>query len=184
MSGTGAGAGTGVGVWWIGEGPGDPALLEEIRDVAEREFETNAAIVGRSERPGTVALDAYRGQHLASRLLDWLDQHRAPFERLLGLTDVDLFIPILTHVYGEARFGGTVAVASTARMDGGVAPVARVVRARTLKEAIHELGHTFHLAHCPDQRCVMSRAPGLRQLDTKNARLCADCRHQVEEGLR
>lgn len=92
--------------------------------------------------------------------------------RTLACTDVDLFIPILTFVFGEAQLGGRAAVVSTARLGGG-APTLLPERMR--KEASHEAGHLFGLLHCDEAFCVMSRSATLADVDRKNAELCADC---------
>jgi archaemetzincin len=91
---------------------------------------------------------------------------------VLGVTDVDLCMPVLTFVFGEAQLGGRAAVVSTARLeDGGAAKAA----ARLAKECVHELGHTFGLLHCHTADCVMSRSGSVRAVDLKSARLCAAC---------
>jgi archaemetzincin len=50
---------------------------------------------------------------------------------------------------------------------------------RTVKEAIHELGHTGGLEHCPDPRCVMYFSNTLADTDHKDYQFCARCRTQV-----
>ena len=73
------------------------------------------------------------------------------------MTDADLFIPVLTFVYGEAQLGGRAAVVSTARLaveQGRHDPA--LVAERIVKECVHELGHTFGLLHCDTPGCVMT----------------------------
>ena len=73
--------------------------------------------------------------------------------RLLGITDVDLFIPMLSFVLGQAQLGGPTAVVSVARLRQefyGLPPDLPLLRARAVKEAVHEIGHTFGLTHCAD----------------------------------
>jgi archaemetzincin len=92
---------------------------------------------------------------------------------------VDLFIPVLTFVFGEAQVNGSAAVVSTARLrltyDERPAPRA-LVEARLLKECLHELGHTFGLVHCTDGMCVMARSNSILDVDRKRAAFCRDCR--------
>ncbi|PKN56438.1 MAG: hypothetical protein CVU56_16180 [Deltaproteobacteria bacterium HGW-Deltaproteobacteria-14] len=102
--------------------------------------------------------------------------------RILGLVDQDLFIPVLTYVFGEAQLGGTVAVASTFRLRepwaaGGA--TSAVLEARLVKTALHELGHTFGLRHCLHPRCVMTSAAGLEMLDEKVPAFCLACQGQL-----
>ena len=68
---------------------------------------------------------------------------------MLGVTDRDLFIPILTYVFGEAQLGGRAAVVSTARLVEDVELFGpQLLVERLAKEAVHEVGHAFGLLHC------------------------------------
>jgi predicted Zn-dependent protease len=111
---------------------------------------------------------------------DALDESSRPeaAAKVLAVTDADLFIPILTFVFGEAQLGGPAAVVSTARLGGnaGVPQDPRRVMARLVKECVHELGHTFGLIHCGLPRCAMARSPSLVEVDAKASTLCGDCR--------
>jgi archaemetzincin len=113
----------------------------------------------------------------------WLKDRHEGAHRVLGVTDADLFIPILTFVFGEAQLGGRAAVVSTARL--GDAPFlpgeAGRIALRLQKEAVHELGHTFGLLHCADARCAMARSPSLRHVDAKTTALCRACRARARE---
>ena len=99
------------------------------------------------------ALDANRNQYHSTAILDRLAANSPPHVlRVLAITQVDLFIPILTHVYGEAQLGGTACIVSTFRLNEGHSGmnIAQKYIDRIVKEAIHELGHTFNLRHCPE----------------------------------
>ena len=132
-----------------------------------------------------VKLKADRKQHSSHRILLWLAANRPRgTARLIGLTDADLFIPVLTFVFGEAQLKGPVAVVSTARLAGAGLPgeAARFpIRLRT--EVIHELGHTFGLLHCTSPRCAMARSASLRDVDAKHPDLCETCRALFLENV-
>ncbi len=167
---------------WIGQRDPAPDLLEGVRLRVSREYDRTVRLSLAQGRPAE-AFDARRGQHSSSRILAWLKDRHEGARSVLGVTDVDLFIPILTFVFGEAQLGGRAAVVSTARL-GDASPIpgepARIAL-RLQKEAVHELGHTFGLLHCRDARCVMARSPSLRHVDAKLPALCRACRARALE---
>jgi len=98
--------------------------------------------------------------------------------RILGVTDFDLYIPILTFVFGEAQMGGSVAVVSTHRLHQqfyGLPGDEAVFQERLLKESLHELGHTLDLRHCEDYRCAMAGSHAVEWIDLKEAAICSEC---------
>lgn len=98
--------------------------------------------------------------------------------RILGVTEVDLYVPILTFVFGEALLGGRSAVVSYHRLRQefyGLAPNRDTLARRLLTEAVHELGHTMHLIHCQDHRCVMASSHAVEWIDIKDSTFCRTC---------
>ena len=168
-------------ICWIGEREMAPALMEQVRAELERAYGASAVLWETPLRPRDT-WDAGRRQHASGKLLAWLIGAGPPAGKVLGLTDQDLFIPILTYVFGEAQLGGRVAVASTARLreDLELHGERRFVE-RVVKEAVHEVGHTHGLVHCHVPRCVMSRAAGVRDVDEKSVELCPRCRRWLAE---
>jgi archaemetzincin len=130
-----------------------------------------------------LAFDASRGQYNSRILLAQLLHHNArPANRVLGVTAVDLFIPVLTYVFGEAQLDGTAAVVSTHRLGTeayGLEPDEVLSKDRLVKEAVHELGHTFGLVHCPDAGCVMHASTYVEEIDLKSATFCPACVRSV-----
>jgi archaemetzincin len=173
-------------VWWIGESRADHGLLEEVRSHVAGEFRLPAAIWDSAERP-TGTYDVRRRQHSSREVLRWLvSMCPGDASRIIGVTDVDLFMPVLTFVFGEAQLGGAAAVVSTARLIERNVPGRTV--ARTVKESVHELGHTFGLTHCSSPGCVMARSTNVLAVDGKRPHLCEDCRTKyaattVQDGL-
>ena len=135
------------------------------------------------------AYDAARGQYASIAVMEMLTRAcPADALKLLAVTARDLFIPVLTFVYGHAQLGGNVAVVSLARLRQefyGLAPNGEVFRERARKEALHETGHTFGLIHCADRDCAMALSTNIRQIDRKQAAFCATCagrlRHRSRE---
>ena len=104
--------------------------------------------------------------------------------RVLGVTAVDLYIPILTFVFGEAQMGGPCAVVSYHRLRQqfyGLPDDYDVLADRLVKEAVHEVGHTFDLTHCRDYSCVMAPSHAVEWIDLKDAVLCPDCEARALE---
>ena len=98
--------------------------------------------------------------------------------KLIGITDQDLFIPVLTHVFGEAQLDGQVAVASCYRLRNsfyGRPDDPDTELKRLEKEVFHELGHTFNLKHCANYSCVMHSSTFVEDIDVKNAEFCPTC---------
>ena len=101
-----------------------------------------------------------------------------PGEKTLAVVARDLFVPILTYVFGEAQLGGRIAVVSTYRLQNeryGLPRDHALLRQRFRKEAVHELGHTYGLVHCDRQECVMHSSTYVEDIDLKGEKLCRSC---------
>ncbi|MEE8325651.1 MAG: archaemetzincin family Zn-dependent metalloprotease [candidate division NC10 bacterium] len=172
---------------WIGNGEVEGGVLEEVRDHAERVFGVPTRITNTDARPPDV-FDTVRGQYSSTNILRWVLQDvPADARKVVAITDGDLFIPVLTFVFGEAQLGGKGSVVSTARLGqdyNGLPSPPHMFRARVVKECVHELGHTFGLTHCPSARCVMSRSNTLLDVDAKAQTLCPDCERLLMESQR
>lgn len=99
------------------------------------------------------------------------------------LTDLDLFVPILTYVFGEAELNGRAAIASSHRLHNeyyGLPKNEQLLQTRISKEVIHELGHTFGLLHCKDYKCVMHSSTYVEDIDLKESNLCINCKGKLE----
>lgn len=130
------------------------------------------------------AFDTVRDQYHSTRLLKGLEtQIEQKENKILGITHLDLFIPILTYVFGEAHLNGPAAVASDYRLNPqfyGLPPNPELVKERLIKECIHELGHTLGLRHCPNPQCVMRTSTYVEEIDLKLDTLCSRCRKMAD----
>lgn len=123
--------------------------------------------------------NATRRQYYSTQLLAQL-REIAPADsvKILGVTDLDLFIPIFTFVFGEAQVKGRAALMSTHRLHQefyGLPGDGQLLFARAEKEAIHELGHAFGLAHCRSFDCVMRFSNSIEEVDLKACNFCQLC---------
>ena len=166
-----------IHLWWIGEKDPGPRTLDHVRLHLGRALSTPVGIWRDPARPPD-AYDARRKQWSTSKILAWLGTVGPP-GKVLAVTDQDLFIPILTFVFGEAQLDGRAAVVSTARLGEPGLPDPRVALERLAKESVHELGHCFGLVHCDGPGCVMGRSPNARDVDRKRGEFCSKCRDRV-----
>jgi archaemetzincin len=131
--------------------------------------------------------DPERHQYNSSQILLQLIQS-APADtiKILGVAAVDLFIPVLTYVFGEAQLGGVGALVSMHRLNNrlyGLPDNDQLLRERLNKESIHELGHTFGLLHCSTPGCVLSPSTYVEDIDQKSDRVCHECRTQLSDHV-
>jgi len=129
----------------------------------------------------TEAYDPQRRQYDSSKLLTSLGKAERE-ERVVGITDVDLYVPRLHFVFGEADIGSGTAIVSLCRLRQeycGLDPDEALLLERAAKEIVHELGHTFGLEHCPNGNCVMHFSNSLADTDVKEVHFCDKCRPKI-----
>jgi archaemetzincin len=169
------------GIRIVAVGTTSPNLLTVVRSGVARAFETRAEIHAQT-LDAAFAHHEVRNQYFATALLENLTTLGLREETILGITELDLYIPVLTFVFGEAELGGTRALVSTHRLRQefyGLPSSPALVEERVVKVAIHELGHTTGLTHCHDYECVMAATHAVEWLDLKTDRFCDACRHAL-----
>lgn len=133
------------------------------------------------------AFDTRRYQYDAGIIIEALEA--MPFkdyEKVVCVLDLDLFIPIFTHVFGEAKQGGKFALVSLFRLGKnpeGSSPPASLLYERAEKVALHELGHLFELLHCEHKRCLMHFSGSIEELDEQAPYLCRYCSIYLQDKL-
>jgi archaemetzincin len=115
-------------------------------------------------------------------LLDWLLKSINPDSttKVLAICDFDAYSDELNFVFGQAHLGGRVAAIYLARLRdefyfGKSTKMNNLFERRVIKEAVHELGHTFGLRHCQISKCVMHFSNSLQDTDFKDDELCDRC---------
>lgn len=133
------------------------------------------------------ARDEKRDQHDATAIMRAaLPLCPADATRLLVVTEHDIFIPMLTFIFGQAQVNGPAAVLSLARLRQefhGLPAQRGLFVERVLKEVLHELGHTFGLVHCGDRRCAMALSINVTNIDMKRGELCEACAEDLAGRL-
>lgn len=179
---------------WIGIvpiGEVDPGYLEFASLVLPETFLADVDVRAEPLDPAP-AFDDSRAQTNATVLLQMLASASPPagaeaaaWRRFVGITEVDLYQPVLTFVFGAGMLGGMSAVVSLRRLreeNYGLPPDEDRLLARLEKELVHELGHTFDLRHCRDTACAMRFSNQIGDIDQKAPRLCEECRITIGPG--
>jgi archaemetzincin len=163
-----------------------PGEIEYLRHRIEAFLHTKVEVCPSGLDPRAF-LNAGRNQFSSTSIIERLEKDApAAASRVLAVTGLDLYIPILTFVFGEARLNGRCAVVSSYRLDNrsyGLPDTPRLLQERLLKESIHELGHTFGLIHCQDPDCVMKSSTYVEEIDLKSSRFCRRCMKSCDTAL-
>lgn len=156
----------------------DPRLLDWLRQALFEKFRVPTEVLRPALDPA-FALHPERQQFHSSEILGAMQSYiNNDTWRLLGVSGGDLYIPILTFVFGEAQLAGAAAIVSYHRLTQefyGLPPDLDLLANRLLTESVHELGHTLHLTHCDDFRCVMAPSHAVEYIDIKESGFCEDC---------
>ena len=169
-----------------------PVRLVPVAGVEAGLIEATASALAREIRAACTVSDEVldpsfahhqeRNQYHSTQILEELERRRparwpdAPL--LLAVTGLDLYIPILTFVFGEAHVGGACAVVSYHRLTQefyGLPGDPHLLTERLIKEAVHEVGHTAGRHHCEDYECVMAPSHAVEWVDMKGRSFCAEC---------
>jgi archaemetzincin len=146
----------------------------------------SAEMIPPEENP-VFAFDDKRLQYDAGTILMNLESSSLnSYEKVIGILDVDLFVPIFSYVFGEAKQGGKYALVSLFRLKknpDGSSIVSSVFYERAAKVALHELGHLYNLFHCEDKRCLMHFSGGLEDLDETPLYFCRYCTAFFKDAL-
>ena len=164
----------------------EEVYLRSVIDTAGKEFSLPVVV-----REGFIDIseffDPTRRQYNGTKLLKEIDiLFGSDNTKTIGLFSIDLFIPILTYIFGQAYLNGRTGIASYYRLSNdryGMTGNGNLVMERFKKEVIHELGHTFGLVHCHIPDCVMRSSTYVEDIDQKKMHLCSHCRSALNAAL-
>lgn len=131
--------------------------------------------------------EATRRQYDANKLLHLIHtEYTGDSLKTVGLFQVDLFIPILTYIFGQAIYNGSAGIVSVYRLKNeqyGLTGNEKLLFERFKKVIIHELGHTFGLIHCHVPSCVMRSGTYVEDIDQKKHSFCKKCQSKLSNSL-
>jgi archaemetzincin len=167
---------------------GEAAQLIDLREVEEnikKDFACPTKTLQSTINPEDSYDPARKQYHSTKILKEMLRELPSDALKMIGIISSDLFIPILTFVFGEAQLDGKVGIVSLARLQQefyGLPPNQALLKRRLIKEIKHELGHTFGIVHCSLRECVMSVANNIADVDSKGISFCEGCRELLRHG--
>jgi len=136
------------------------------------------------------AYNSIRRQYISEILLNRVVKCAVKIEKetkepciVLGIADVDIYAPGMNFIFGEAQCPGKAAIISLFRLRPefyGEEPNKHLFVERAIKEAIHEIGHTFGLKHCKNPHCIMYFSLHIGMTDRKSSRFCEDCARKLK----
>ncbi len=156
----------------------DQKLLTHLSSVLEKVFGLPVSFLN---KPFSLdkGLDSVRNQYNSTWILSQIvKKFPEKSGKILAVTSVDLHVPVLTYVFGEAQLKRKAGVVSTYRLRNelyGLPENPQKLKERLEKEAVHELGHTFGLIHCRNPQCVMFTSTYAEEIDFKSINFCKDC---------
>jgi len=130
--------------------------------------------------------EQYHSSIILHEILNYAERSGEMADRILGVTEVDLYVPGMNFIFGEAQCPGRAAIISLQRLRPefyGEPSDERLFLERSVKEALHEIGHTLGLGHCTNPLCVMFFSLHIGMTDRKQPRFCEKCRLKVEKIL-
>jgi archaemetzincin len=173
-----------VGILQVGQI--SPEVLAGIQDGLMKAFpDTSVSLIQEVLPIPQTAFDKKRNQHNSTVILNKVGVYtpiRQDFHRILGIVDMDIFTSGLNYVFGEAYTPGRSALISLCRLKPEFykdKPDVALFVLRALKEAVHEVGHTLGVRHCPHSFCVMHFSNSIFDTDKKQNLLCDECYMQA-----
>ncbi|MEM3162395.1 MAG: archaemetzincin family Zn-dependent metalloprotease [Candidatus Bathyarchaeia archaeon] len=177
-----------IGILRIGKV--DLEVLERIKENLNDVFpDTECRIIPEETPLPQEFFDAKRMQHRSDMILSLVHEFAEKMEnvhRVLGVVDVDIFVPGMNFVFGQAECPGKAAVISLWRLRPefyGVQENMDTLVERGTKEAVHELGHTIGLEHCDNPFCVMYFSNSIFETDRKKSLFCWKCYVKIQKFL-
>lgn len=179
-----------MGIFIIRVGSVERRILSSLKKGIEDSIRGEACII--LEDIIQLPKDAYnhlRQQYASEPLLKEVLRYALRLEsimekrcRVLGVTEADIYAPGMNFIFGEAQCPGRAAIISLFRLRPefyGDEPNEKLFIERAIKEAVHEIGHTFGLRHCGNPLCVMHFSLHIYMTDRKRSEFCENCSRRM-----
>jgi archaemetzincin len=166
----------------------DRDILSSLEKALSKEFNASSIVAAQpiKQIPEQLLFDNQRNQWKSSNILQWLsDKYNKPSSKertttkILAICDFDAYSGTLNFVFGQAHLDGNVSIIYLPRLrqkSYGLKSDEYIFYQRLVKEAVHELGHSFGLGHCKNMKCVMHFSNSLSDTDFKTSHLCNVCK--------
>jgi archaemetzincin len=170
-------------ILFITHGQFETGFIEQIALNVSREFELPVSF---DECHSDISLfyNPSRRQYDGHKILMTINEKFSDESIIkIGLFRVDLFIPILTFIFGQAIFKGSTGIVSLYRLRNEQYGIKRdndLLFERFNKVIIHEIGHTFGLIHCHVPGCIMRASTYVEGIDQKSHEFCRKCRQKLD----
>lgn len=156
--------------------------IEDIFSFSEISVQISKSILPLRKTEYNQTRGQYDGSKVIRRLLN--QEYKKDVFRVLGIMDEDLYSGNLNFIFGlattsksapnELYVAALISIIRLREAFYGNAENQELFKERALKEAIHELGHTFGLGHC-NNNCIMRFSNHLGQTDDKPLEFCDWC---------
>ena len=173
-------------IYLIPIGQIDKNVMESIKNRLPDSMPASVKIeIDQQKDAPQIAYEPSRRQYKAEVVLDEIAQYitiDTVEERVLIITDVDLYMPDSDFVLGFADAKKGICIISLARLKNefyGLKQDDKLFLERVLKEVIYEFGVSRGLNNCPDPRCVMHFSSSLADIDKKRHTFCRKCRDEL-----
>jgi archaemetzincin len=170
-----------MGILLVPVGEIDSRVMDWLKDDLGKVF-IKKIFIGKGMPEPDGAYDHKRKQYLSTAILNAIMEQKeyAPYEKILGVVDHDLFFPELNFVFGQASSKAAVISLARLRQTFYQLPEDQILfHQRVLTEAVHELGHTYGLGHCRKSQCVMFFSNSLMDTDRKGSEFCPSCKSRL-----
>lgn len=162
-------------------------LLEKLRDEIRLIFHPLQVIISVVASIPKEAYNSSRRQYHSTHFLEAIRKQGAgKSSKFLGITSLDLLTDGLNFIFGQAIMNSNACVISTYRLRPefyGHPHNEKIFVERSMKEAVHELGHSFSLKHCSNPYCVMYFSNHILDTDRKEKNFCEKCRPLIKKSI-